>query len=449
MQKKYDFIIIGGGSGGIATANRAASHGAKCALIEAHKLGGSCVNVGCVPKKVMWNAASIASQLNLAKDYGFKLTQQAFSWTQLVQAREAYIARLNLAYEERLTKNNVALYFGQGTFLERNTVQVGNEVLTSDHILIATGAYPSMPNIPGKEFGIDSDGFFALTEQPKRVAVIGAGYIAVELAGVLNALGSDVSLVLRHDLPLRQFDTLLSTHLHDCMQQDGITILKYHTPKQLTRDHEKITLHCQENKTVTGFDCVIWAIGRTPNLQHLNLENIGLELNSAGFIPTDQFQNTQIPGVYAVGDVTGRAQLTPVAIAAGRRLASRLFNQRADLYLDYTNIPTVIFSHPPIGTIGLSEETARAQFPHEKIKIYQTQFNPMFYALSDHKIPTKMKLVTLGEEEKIIGLHIIGDGADEMLQGFSVALKMGATKADFDNTIAIHPTSSEELVTMT
>ncbi len=449
MSNKYDLIVIGGGSGGIASAVRAAEHGVKVAILESQKLGGTCVNVGCVPKKVMWYGAEIASHLHLAKDYGFNTTLNDFSWSTLVEKREAYIHRLNDIYRDKLDKFNIDCFHEHGSFKDEHNILAGDKTLTGDKIIIASGAYPTVPNIQGNNFGIDSDGFFALKQQPKRVAVIGAGYIAVELAGVLNALGSDVSLVLRKQKPLRQFDPILADTLVECMTTHGIKIIPEHSPIALIKNADQsISIKCENGNTLESFDQVIWAIGRTPNTQNLNLSNAGLQVNDKGYIDTDKFQQTKISHIFALGDVTGRAQLTPVAIAAGRRLAERLYNQQHDLYLDYDNIPTVIFSHPPIGTVGLTEVEAFQKFGKENIKIYRAKFNPMISAISDKKIPTALKLITYGKNEKIIGLHVIGNGADEMLQGFAVAIKMGATKADFDNTVAIHPTSAEELVTL-
>ena len=446
MSKHYDLIAIGGGSGGVATANRAGRYGKKVALIEAGRLGGTCVNVGCVPKKLMWNGASLGHALHEAADYGWTTGESKFDWSKLQEARDAYVAKLNERYGAYLGENGVEIHRGRARFLDAHTVEVNGERLTADHIVIATGGRPSAPDIPGAELGITSDGFFELKTQPSRVAVVGAGYIAVELAGVLAALGSATTLLIRHEEVLRSFDGMLRESVMEALHAERVHIEAHVQATALTKTAEGLIVRC-EAKHYGPFDTVVWAIGRAPNTEGLCLEATGVETDKHGFIQTDAFQNTRTPGVYAIGDVTGRAALTPVAIAAGRRLADRLFNGQTDRKLDYELIPTVVFSHPPIGTIGLTEEAARKQFG-DAVKIYRNRFTSMYYAFSERKTPTSMKLVCLGPEEKIIGLHVIGQAADEMLQGFAVAVKMGATKKDFDDTIAIHPTSAEEFVTM-
>jgi glutathione reductase (NADPH) len=447
MLKHFDFLAIGGGSGGIAAVNRAALHGAKCALVESARLGGTCVNVGCVPKKVMWNAASLAHTLEYAEDYGFAAGRHAFHWPKLKQARDAYIRKLNGHYQTYLEDNKVSLIHGFASFIDAHTVEIQGERYTADHILIATGGRPLVPDIPGAELGITSDGFFELEDRPKRVAIVGAGYIAVELAGMLNALGSDVSLLLRRGHFLDQFDAMLRETLMEEMLEDGIEILPRIQIIEVVRESGKLTLRCEDSRQNSGFDTLIWAIGRVPNIEQLNLAAAGIEADEQGFVRTDDYQNTPVPGIYAVGDVSGRIALTPVAIAAGRRLSDRLFGGMPDSRLDYENVPTVMFSHPPIATIGMSETAARERHG-DAVKIYQTRFTPMFHAITKRTVKTAMRLITVGVDEKIIGCHIIGHGADEMMQGFAVAIRMGATKADFDNTVAIHPTSAEELVTL-
>lgn len=447
MSNHFDFLAIGGGSGGIAAANRAARYGAKCAVIEKARLGGACVNVGCVPKKVMWNGAALAHALEHAEDYGFELTGHEFHWPKLKQARDSYIQNLNRHYQTTLEDNKVSFVHGSARFVDAHTIEVDGERYTSEHILIATGGRPVVPEIPGAELGITSDGFFELEQRPKRVAIVGAGYIAVELAGMLNALGSEVSLLLRRGHFLDQFDAMLRETLMEEMLEDGIGILPRTQIIEVVRESGKLSLRCEDERNNPGFDTLIWAIGRAPNTENLNLEAAGIIPDKQGYVRTDEYQNTGVAGIYAVGDVSGRVALTPVAIAAGRRLSDRLFGGKPDSHLDYTNIPSVIFSHPPIATIGMSETQAR-DIHGDAVKIYQTRFTPMFHAFTQRKVKTAMRLITAGIDEKIIGCHIIGHGADEMMQGFAVAIRMGATKADFDNTVAIHPTSAEELVTL-
>ncbi|WP_440866589.1 glutathione-disulfide reductase [Symbiopectobacterium purcellii] len=449
MTKHYDYLAIGGGSGGIASINRAAMYGQKCALIEAKYLGGTCVNVGCVPKKVMWHAAQIAEAIHLyGPDYGFDTTVNAFNWDVLVKNRSAYIDRIHQSYNNVLGKNKVDVIHGFARFVDAHTIEVNGETITADHIVIATGGRPTRPSIPGAEYGIDSDGFFALDGLPKRTAIVGAGYIAVEIAGVVNALGSETHLFVRKHAPLRGFDPLIFTTLVEVMKAEGPMLHTESSPQSVEKNADgSLTLHLINGESYT-VDCLIWAIGREPATDNLNIEAAGVIKDERGFIKVDKYQNTNVPGVYAVGGNTGAVELTPVAVAAGRRLSERLFNNKPEEHLDYTNIPTVVFSHPPIGTVGLTEPQAREKFGDDQVNVYTSSFTAMYTAVTQHHQPCRMKLVCVGPEEKIVGIHGIGFGMDEMLQGFAVAVKMGATKRDFDNTVAIHPTASEEFVTM-
>jgi len=455
MTRHYDYIAIGGGSGGIASINRAASYGKKCAIIEAKHLGGTCVNVGCVPKKVMFYGAQIAEAIyHYAPDYGFDVDVKKFDFAKLVESRQAYISRIHTSYDNVLAKNNVDVIRGFAKFVNKNTLEVtfadgSTEQVTADHILIATGGRPSIPAIKGAEYGVDSNGVFALTELPKRTAVVGAGYIAVELAGVLNSLGVETHLFVRKHAPLRNFDPMMVETLVESMQQDGITLHTHAIPKEVVKNADgSVTLKLEDGREQT-VDCLIWAIGREPTTDKINLQAAGVEANARGFIKVDKYQNTNVPGIYAVGDIIeGGIELTPVAVAAGRRLSERLFNNKPNEHLDYNLVPSVVFSHPPIGTVGLTEPQAIEQYGAENVKVYKSSFTSMYTAVTQHRQPCRMKLVCVGKEEKIVGLHGIGFGVDEMIQGFAVAIKMGATKADFDNTVAIHPTGSEEFVTM-
>ena len=449
MVKEYDYIVIGGGSGGIASANRAAMHGAKVILFEGKEVGGTCVNVGCVPKKVMWYGAQVAETLHrYAGEYGFDVTINKFDFAKLKANRQAYIDRIHGSYERGFDSNGVERVYEYARFVDPHTVEVAGERYTAPHILIATGGHALYPNIPGSEYGITSDGFFELDEVPKRTAVIGAGYIAVEVAGVLNALGSDTHLFVRKDRPLRTFDKDIVDVLVDEMAKSGPTLHTHANATEVVKNaDDSLTISFDNGETIT-VDCLIWAIGRAANTSGFGLEKTGVKLTEKGTIYSDEFENTSVPGIFALGDVTGKLDLTPVAVKAGRQLSERLFNNKADAKLDYTDVATVVFSHPVIGSVGLTEEKAIAKYGAENIKVYKSSFTPMYTALGDNRQPSTMKLVTLGEDEKIIGLHGIGYGVDEMIQGFSVAIKMGATKADFDNTVAIHPTGSEEFVTM-
>lgn len=457
--RKFDYLVIGGGSGGIASARRAAEFGVKVALVEEKRLGGTCVNVGCVPKKVMFNTALHAEMLHDMKEYGFDVTVNGFDWSHIKKSRDAYVKRLNGIYANNLDKSKVEVFEGHAQFDENGVCHVGEQQISGEHTLIATGGCPIIPNFEGKELGITSDGFFELEDLPKKTVVVGAGYIAVELAGILQTLGSEVHHFIRYDKVLRNFDAMLSEFITAEHQRIGVDLKKYTSNVKVSKDGTtgKLTVSYnskspEDNEPqaseVKDVDCVLWAIGRNPNTENIGLDKLGVDITNKNEIKVDEFQNTSRKNFYALGDVCGRALLTPVAIAAGRRLAHRLFNNEKDLKLDYDNIPTVVFSHPTIGTVGLTEAQAIAKYGAEKIKVYQSKFVNMFYAVQENKPKTAMKLVCLQPEEKIIGLHVIGMGCDEMLQGFSVAVKMGATKKDFDNTVAIHPTSSEEFVTM-
>jgi len=388
----------------------------------------------------------MASKFHDAPGYGFELVPPSFDWSALKTRRDAYIERLNGIYDSLLEKSGVTLLRGFGRFVDAHTVEVDGRRLTAPHITIATGGQPVFPDIPGADLGISSDGFFALEQQPRRVAVVGSGYIAVELAGVFRALGSEVALLARGDRLLRPFDAMLRDELATRMSDDGVDLRFNSQPLAVSRSADgTLVVDCGEAGTVE-VDCVLWAIGRRANTGGLNLAAADVAANADGTIPVDAFQNTSTAGIYAIGDITGAAELTPVAIAAGRRLAARLFLDQPDSKLDYGNIPTVVFSHPTIGTVGLSEDEARARF--DDVKVYATRFTPMYFAVTEHKPRTAMKLVCAGPEERVVGVHMIGEGTDEMLQGFAVAVKMGATKRDFDDTVAIHPTSAEELVTL-
>ncbi|XP_045201495.2 glutathione reductase, mitochondrial-like [Mercenaria mercenaria] len=447
--KTFDYLVIGGGSGGLASARRAAEFGVNAAVIEEARWGGTCVNVGCVPKKIMFNTAMHAEFIHNHKEYGFDVDLKGFSWGKVKDARDAYIKRLNGIYESNLEKSKVEKIIGHATFTEDGCVEVNGEKLSAKHILIATGGRPVLPSIPGGEHAITSDGFFDLKDLPKKVVVVGAGYIAVELAGIFNALGSDTSICIRYDHVLRTFDSMISEKLTAELERSGMKVCRRTQVTKATKEADgTLTLDLNTGDQIKGVDCLLWAIGRVPNSNTIGLEKVGIETDSKGNIVVDKFQNTSVANHYALGDVCGRALLTPVAIAAGRKLAHRLFDNKSDWKLDYDNIPTVVFSHPPIGTVGLTQEEAEKKYGADKIKIYGSTFVPMYYAMTENKVRCSMKLVCLKPEEKVIGLHMLGQGCDEMLQGFSVAIKMGATKAQFDETVAIHPTSSEELVTM-
>ncbi|GJE87953.1 glutathione reductase [Phanerochaete sordida] len=462
--ERYDIVFIGGGSGGVAGSRRAASYGKKVAVVESTtKLGGTCVNVGCIPKKIMWHAADVADKIRQAKGYQFKgpgIGEPQFDWKAFKPQRDAFIRRLNDIYDANLTKEGVDYFHGFGSLKSAHEVEVRGEdgrtlTLHTDYVCIATGGRPTIPSdaqIPGASLGIDSDGFFALAAQPRRVAVVGAGYIAVELAGVFHALGSETHLLIRHDRVLRAFDPTLSDALGGWAAHTGVRI---HTHSNVVKVEGvrggPLTVHTDAGEQIE-VDCLLWAIGRHANTEGLGLEALGVQMNIKGEVVTNEYQESNVPGVLSIGDVQGRVLLTPVAIQAGRRLANRLFGPEKyrDDKLNYEDIATVVFSHPPIGTVGLTEPEAIKKYGKGNIKIYKSSFRALYFAMvpEEEKEPSIYKLITAGPEEKVVGIHIIGMGSDEVIQGFAVALKMGATKADLDDTVAIHPTSGEELVTM-
>ncbi|MFZ2668632.1 MAG: glutathione-disulfide reductase [Streptococcus suis] len=447
--KEFDIISIGGGSGGIATMNRAAMYGAKAAVIEASYLGGTCVNLGCVPKKIMWYGSQIAEAIqNYGPEYGFTSQEVTFDFSTLRKNREAYIERSRISYGNTFNKNGVEVINGFAHFVDNQTVEVNGELIRAKHIVIATGARPDVPSIPGSELGIVSDDVFAWEELPSSVAILGAGYIAVEMAGLLHGLGVQTDLFVRGNRPLRSFDTYIVEALMEEMNRTNLPLHTGKTPISLEKTQDgHIQIHFEDGSSHVAQQ-VLWAIGRKPNVDKLNLEATGIQLTPSGHIAVDEFQETGISGIYALGDVTGEKELTPVAIKAGRLLAERLFNNKPTAKMDYNTIPTVVFSHPAIGTVGLTEDEAISQYGKDNVKVYTSAFTSMYTALGKHRQMAKFKLVTAGENEQVVGLHGIGYGVDEMIQGFAVAIKMGATKEEFDAVVAIHPTGSEEFVTM-
>ncbi|GKZ95267.1 glutathione reductase [Aspergillus niger] len=464
---QYDYIVIGGGSGGSGSGRRAAGwYGAKTLIVESGRSGGTCVNVGCVPKKMTWNFASINETLHVAKHYGYDVSENVDkNYRHFKEIRDSTIKRLNGIYERNWGREGIDLVHGRAGFVEPKTIEVtledGSKArYTAPHILIAVGGRPSIPDVKGAEHGITSDGFFEIEELPPKIAVVGAGYIAVELAGVMGAVGCETHMFIRGETFLRKFDPMIQKTMTERYEASGIHIHKQHPglkEVQLIRDgkgKDKLLKLISNDGSEMEVNELLWAVGRLPEVEDLNLDVPGVKLNKSGHIEVDEYQNTSVNGVYALGDVTGHAELTPVAIAAGRQLGNRLFgpDEVRDSKLSYENIPTVVFSHPEVGTVGLTEPEARERYGDDQIKIYHTRFTAMYYdvmpAEEKKKNPTEFKLICAGPEEKVVGLHILGLGVGEMLQGFGVAVKMGATKKDFDSCVAIHPTSAEELVTL-
>ncbi|DAA74108.1 TPA_exp: Uncharacterized protein A8136_3606 [Trichophyton benhamiae CBS 112371] len=466
--EKYDYIVIGGGSGGSGGARRAAGwYKAKTLIVENGRSGGTCVNVGCVPKKMTWNFGSINEHLEHAKHYGYDVPKNIkYDYGYFKRTRDATIERLNGIYERNWNREGIDLVKGTAKFVEPKVLEIdlmdgsGKKMVTAPHILIAVGGYPIIPDIPGAEHGITSDGFFEIEELPPKLAVVGAGYIAVELAGVMNAVGVETHMFIRGDTFLRKFDPMIqetmtkryeATGMHLHRGYTGMKKVELLSPGKGAEKRLKLTFDDGSEMEVNE---LLWAIGRAPAVTKLGLKEIGVKQKESGHIIVDEFQNTSVDGIYALGDVTGQAELTPVAIAAGRQLGNRLFGppELKSSKLSYDNIPTVVFSHPEVGTSGLTEPEAIEKYGKENLKIYHTKFTDMFFSVfpaeEKEKNPTEMKLICAGPEEKVVGLHILGLGVGEMLQGFGVAMKMGATKKDFDSCVAIHPTSAEELVTL-
>lgn len=416
-----------------------------------------------MPKKVTWNAAAIAETIHDAAAYGFAVKETApFDWKTFKTKRDAYVKRLNGIYERNLENDKVEYIHGRAHLISKNEAEVvlddgSIEIIRAKKILLATGGYPNIPkDIPGSELGITSDGFFDLKKQPRKVVLVGAGYIAVEMAGMFHALGTETHLFIRHDKFLRNFDPMIQDKVTEEYRRRGIRIHTQSKPIKVGKASEDgwMKFHYEES-TGAGtldIDCLLWAIGRSPEVDDLGLDKAGVAQTKRGQIIADEYQNTNVENIYSLGDVCGKVELTPVAIAAGRQLANRLFGgpQFKEAKLDYNLIPSVVFAHPEVGSIGLTEPEAREKYGDAQIKVYNSSFTAMYYAMMDpeDKGPTSYKLVCAGSEEKIVGLHIMGLGSAEMMQGFGVAVKMGATKKDFDSCVAIHPTSAEELVTM-
>ncbi|WP_457319092.1 glutathione-disulfide reductase [Stenotrophomonas sp. P5_B8] len=450
MSKHYDYdlIVLGGGSGGLAAAFRAAQHGQRVAMLEPGELGGTCVNVGCVPKKAMWLAADLAGRIGMAASMGFDVpVRPALDWKELVVHRQAYIANIHASYLKRLNENNVVRVPRRGHLVDAHTVECSDGVrISAAHVLIATGAHPQRPDIPGAELGAVSDDFFNLCSAPERVAIVGGGYIAVELAGLLQALGSKVTLLVRGSRLLERFDAELTAQLAENLRHQGVQVHFDYRLRELRRDGDAVAAYGHDGPHEAVFDQLFFATGRRGNSAGLGLEALGIVIGDKGEVEVDEWQTTAVPSVHAVGDIAGKVGLTPVAIAAARKLMDRLFGGQPQAKMDYENVASVVFSHPALGAVGLSEEEAHEK--HGDVRVYRSNFRPMLQALSDGTQRSLFKLVCVGEDERVVGVHLLGESADEILQGFALAVKMGVTKAQFDDTVAIHPTSAEEVVLM-
>ncbi len=442
----FDYFVIGGGSGGVRSARIAAQHGAKVGIAEGVDWGGTCVNVGCVPKKLMSYAADFGMGFEDAKGYGWDIQKPSFDWNTLIENKDKEINRLNCIYEKILQKNDVTIYSEFAKFIDEHTLQVGDQKITADKILIATGGTPRKPDMPGHEHTIISDEVFHLKDNPGKTILIGGGYISVEFAHILHGIGCEVEIIYRGSMFLRGFDDCLRLDLAEEMKKLGIKLHFNCDVKSVTKNNGKLVVHTTHN-TEIECDTVFSSIGRVPNTDNLNLDKVGVKTDKQGFIDVNNSFQTNVSNIYAVGDVTNTPHLTPVAIVEGHYLADTLFGSKPTTNpLDYTKIPTAVFSTPPIGTIGLSESDAREK--GYELSIFRTNFTPMIHQLSGRDEKTMMKIVVDKKTDKVLGLHILGKDAPEMLQGFAVAIQAGVTKEDFDKTLAIHPTSAEELVTL-
>jgi len=444
MSRTYDYFVIGAGSGGVRSARIAAGLGARVGICEDNRMGGTCVNVGCVPKKLLVYASAFAGDFEDAAGFGWTVGERSFSWPDLIAAKDAEITRLNGIYRRILRTAGVTVHDGRGVLVDAHTVRVGDELITADHILVATGGRPWVPDIPGAEHGITSDEVFSLPEQPRRVVVIGSGYIGVEFAGIFHGMGSETTMIYRAGLPLRGFDEDVRACLAEEMDKRGITMLRdTHLSCMERRADGAIDVVLEDQEVVTA-DLVLFATGRVPNSAGMGLEDVGVELGPRGGIEVDGSYATSVPGIWAVGDVIDKVQLTPVALAEGMGLARRLFGGVRSR-VPYEIIPTAVFSQPNVGTVGLSEADARAR---GAVRIYKSHFRPMKHTLSGRHERTFMKIVVDDASDVVLGVHMVGPDAGEIIQGFGVALTCGATKAQFDATIGIHPTAAEEFVTM-
>lgn len=447
MTAHHDLIVLGAGSAGLATALRAAQHGARVALLDPRELGGTCVHRGCVPKKALWFAAQLAQAQQLALELGFDSRPGPLDWSAFRALRHRFISAIEQRYAQRLQQAGVQTLAQAGRFVAADTIESSDgERLQAAHIVIATGARPRTLALPGFELGMLSDDMFALDALPRRIAIVGGGYVAVEFAGLLQALGSQVT-VLAHGQMLQGFDAELVQALTGQMAQQGVRFAGPCEIRAARRSVEGVLLDDAAGAVHGPWDALLWAVGRVPNSGALGLEAVGVSVDARGHVLTDASQDTSVPGVHALGDVTARKALTPVAVAAGRHLADRLFGGKPDARMDYDNIPSVVFAEPPLGMVGMTEDEARREHG-EAVTVFRSRFTPMQWALAGRHEQSVMKLVCVGPQHRVLGIHALGPGVDEMLQGFAVALKLGLHKRDLDATVAIHPTSAEELVLM-
>ena len=441
----YDFLVIGGGSGGVRASRLAASLGARVAVVEAAQLGGTCVNVGCIPKKLLSHAAHFSQQAEEAKGYGWQLDKPQFDWATLIANKDREITRLNGVYDRMMAGAGVTVIHGHASLSGPHEVQVNGQSIQARHILIATGGTPRLPDIPGIEHAISSNEAFHLAQLPKRVVVVGGGYIAVEFASIFNGLGAQTTLLHRRQQLLRGFDADLGLHLVQEMAQLGVSFRWNEEILSIDKQTDGLHLQLQGGEQLV-VDCVMYATGRVPLLEGLGLDAAGVKVNAKGAIEVDAKFTTNVPSIHAVGDVVDRMALTPVALAEGTVVAHHLFGQGGKSAPDYELVPTAVFSHPQVGTVGLSEEVARERFG--AVQIFESRFRPLSNRMGAEPENIFLKLIVSKADQRVRGVHMVGEGAGELMQGFAVALQCGATKQQFDATIGIHPTVAEELVTM-
>ena len=443
-QHDFDFFVIGAGSGGVRAARMAASFGARVAVAEERYYGGTCVNVGCIPKKLFVYGSRFPEDRAVAAGYGWTVDEPQFDWPTLVRNKDTEIQRLNGIYERMLKNAGCEVIPARATLVDPHTVEVNGKHITATHILVATGGWPLVPEIPGREHILTSNEMFHLEQLPRRMVVVGGGYIAVEFAGILRGLGCEVTQLYRGEMILRGFDTETATFLVEQMRHKGIDLRLQSDVARIDKTATGLKVSLKDGSTLEA-DGVLYATGRVPMTANLGLEACGVELDAASAIRVDAHYRTNVPSIYAVGDVTNRVNLTPVALAEGMSLARRLFGSR-DTTVDYEFIPTAIFSQPPIGTVGFSEDEARKQFG--EIEVFTSSFTPLRFTISPVKEKAFMKLIVDQASRRVVGLHMCGEDAGEITQGFAVAMRAGATKEIFDTTIGIHPSAAEEFVTM-
>ncbi|EJO93326.1 glutathione reductase [Ectopseudomonas mendocina DLHK] len=446
MSYDFDLFVIGAGSGGVRAARFAAGYGARVAVAESRYLGGTCVNVGCVPKKLLVYGAHFSEDFEQAAGFGWSLGEASFDWPTLIANKNREIQRLNGIYRNLLTNSGVTLFEGHARIVDAHTVEVNGQRHSAERILIATGGWPQIPDIPGREHAISSNEAFFLEQLPKRVLVVGGGYIAVEFASIFHGLGAQTSLLYRGELFLRGFDGAVREHLRDELSKKGLDLQFNADIARIEKRVDGSLAATLKDGRVLEADCVFYATGRRPMLDNLGLENVEVKLDKRGYIEVDELFQTSTPSILALGDVIGRVQLTPVALAEGMAVARRLFKPEEYRPLDYRMIPTAVFSLPNIGTVGLSEEQAIED--GHKVKIFESRFRPMKQTLTECQERTLMKLVVDADSDRVLGCHMVGPEAGEIIQGLAIALKAGATKQVFDETIGVHPSAAEEFVTL-